>query len=348
MKLYLCYSYLYGQDVSIQSLQTAFETLYAALKYQCAGLLRLCVTYLDSKLDDTTVLEIYKHVYLINDPILLPQDVHENSPSSKSVPVPSVPIPSAPPLESDDAYGGQTLPARTGCQPQISQDFTDAIIYCGALHYNCLLYIDKHASDVLKQEKVEDLDHKLLRLIAGRENLELSSELILFDALERWCNRKCKEKGHELTTENKRDILGDEILFCVRYPLMSCKEFQDGPLQSGLLKESELSIIFHSPPVPPEHLESDLPQMKTPRGKACGKPNHLSQRTAPIITQQDGLSSPGGSSTRRNGRWGKKKDGKKLTKQKSKSCSPDRNGHKRSTGECIAEHLFRALSCIFD
>jgi type II secretory pathway component PulM len=89
------------------------------------------------------------------------------------------------------------------------------MLYCGALHHNCLEYIDIHTKEVLEQEKVEDLDLEGLRLIAERETLTVPSESVLFDALVRWCNRECKRKRLELSAENKRAVLGEETLFAV-------------------------------------------------------------------------------------------------------------------------------------
>ncbi|KAJ9593127.1 hypothetical protein L9F63_027631 [Diploptera punctata] len=258
----------------------------------------------------------------------------------------STPTPSAPPLESEDSAGNHSYLSG------INENIPDAIIYCGALHHNCLQYIDQNASKVLVQEQVEDLDIEVLRLIAERENLDLISERILFDALDRWCNRECKKRRLELTAENRRAVLGQDILFCVRYLLMTPNEFLEGPMQSGLLNQVERSVISahirRTPSIPSMHLEGVLVKMRTPRGKMCGEANHLSKRTAPVITHCDVSSSPSGSSARRTGRWGKKKEGKKVVKQKSKSCSPDRDSHKRSTGACFTEYFFSALSCVFD
>lgn len=342
--------YLYKEDVQMLSIPTALHTLSAAIKYLCGGLVRICVEYLDSQLNHTSVLEIYSHVRIYSDPILLSNDSQQNSSSQHSSPTPS-----APPLESDYDYGTQTSPAAAGNQhnlPGISEDIPDAIMYCGALHYNCLQYIDQHASEVLMQEQVEDLDLEILKEIAERENLDLVSERILFDALDRWCNRECKKRRLELTPENRRAVIGQDTLFSVRYLLMSFNEFQEGPVQSGLLNQFEKNIlsgqIIHKSSSPPMHLKDALHRMRTPRSRICRESNHLSIRSAPVIIHQNDLPSVCGGSTRKTGRWGKKKDGKKLGKHKSKSSSPDRENRKRSTGACITEYFFSALSCIFD
>ncbi|PSN57673.1 hypothetical protein C0J52_05425 [Blattella germanica] len=355
--------YLYKEkEVQLQSTSTALHTLYAAFKYHCWGLVQKCVQYLDSQLDCTSVLEIYSHVRIYSDPVPLPaKDTHGVNTSPQRSPA----APSAPPMESE-ACGGYsssssspTAAADEVCDHHHSsnEDMSDAMSCCGALHHNCLQYIDIYASKIVEQEQVEDLDLKALRLIAERETLNLSSEIILFDALDRWCNRECKRRRLELSQENRRGVLGQEILFSVRYLLMSSEEFLQGPMQSGLLDQNETAVMLahilrhNPPPITPSHLEGVLMKMKVPRCRSSEEPFPLSWRSTPRLSRYDALTSGDGSIRGSGRRWGKKKDGKKLRKQKGKSCSPDREGldrHKRSTGSCIVEYVFSALSCVFD
>jgi hypothetical protein len=242
-----------------------------------------------------------------------------------------------------------------------SEDITDAMSYCGALQHNCLQYIDMHAKEVLEQEQVEDLDLDGLRFIAERETLNVPLESVLFDALVRWCNRECKRRRLELSTENKRAVLGKETLYAVRYLLMSSEEFLAGPMQSGLLNQSEINMILghilHHPVPENPCLSNVITRMQTPRNRAPGHPIPLSQRSNLELSDHDtAILQGGGSQSVSTTRWwGGKKCGKKGTKkqrkQKSKSCSPegdDLEVHKQSTGSCIADYVFCALSCVFD
>lgn len=353
--------YLYKEAVHLQSVSTALNTLYAAFKYQCGGLVKICVLYLDSEIDRSSVLEIYRHLRIYYDPSLLsdhsPQDDSSSSQQSSV-------SPSAPPLEMIIACSrGQISPVQEGaCQslPEHGDDINEVMSYCGALQHNCLQYMDLHTREVLEQEQVEDLDLEGLRQIAERETLSLSSECVLFDALVRWCNRECKRRQLELSAENKRAVLGEETLHAVRYLLMSSEEFLAGPMQSGLLNQNETTAILGhilGHPVPENPLLADiLPRMRSPRNRPRGQPVPLSRRSAPVRCGGDMTTSSGDGAMLRNGRrWGGKKCGKKEPKKhgkkKSKSCSPDREGlegHKRSTGSCIVEYVFSALSCVFD
>lgn len=349
--------YLYKESVQLKSVSTALHTLYAAFKYQCGGLVRICVMYLDSQLDSSSVLEVYRHLRVYYNPTVSPHaNIQDNSSSSQLACSPS-----APP-EENIGYRDPTAAVLGGpyqCLPTCSEDITDAMSYCGALHHNCLEFIDLHTKEVLEQEKVEDLDLEGLRLIAERETLTVPLESVLFDALVRWCNRECKRKRLELSTENKRAVLGEDTLYAVRYLLMSSEEFLAGPMQSGLLNQTEINVILgyilHHPVHENPHLAKVIPRMGTPRSRPQGQPIPLSQRSSIGVCGHDVVmseadDSESGSARRWGGKKYNKKDAKKQKKQKSKR-SPEREGlelHKRSTGSCIVEYVFTALSWVFD
>jgi hypothetical protein len=182
--------------------------------------------------------------------------------------------------------------------------------------------------------------------ICERETLTVPLESVLFDALVRWCNRECKRKRLELSAENKRAVLGEETLFAVRYLLMSSEEFLAGPMQSGLLNQTEINVILgyilHHPVPENPHLANVIPRMRTHRSKPQGQPIPLSQRSSNGISSHDMVMPEvsdieSGSARRCGGRKCNKKDAKK---QKSNHCSPERE----NTSYC----LFSFLSFVFD
>jgi hypothetical protein len=307
---------------------------------------KICVVYLDSQLDSSSVLEVYRHLRVYYNPKVLPHtDIQGNNNFSSQL---SSCSPSAPPEEDDTG----ALVADGRC----SDDITDAMSYCGALQHNCLEYIDMHAKEVLKQEKVEDLDLEGLRLIAERETLTVPLESVLFDALVRWCNRECKRRRLELSPENKRAVLGEDILYSVRYLLMSSEEFLSGPMQSGLLNQTEINVILgyilhhrvHENP----HLAKFIPRMRTPRSRPRGQPIPLSQRSRIGVCGHDRVTSEvDGSESGSARKKCNKKDAKKQKKQRSKLRSREREGlevNKRNTGSCIVDCAFTALSWVFE
>jgi hypothetical protein len=229
--------------------------------------------------------------------------------------------------------------------------------YCGALHHNCLQYIDMNTKEILEQEQIEDLDLEGLKLIAERETLSAPLESVVFDALVRWCNCECKRRRLELSAENKRAVLGEDTLYAVRYLLMSSEEFLAGPMQSGLLNQTEINVILgyilHHPVPENSHLAKVLPRMRTPRSRPQDQPIPLSQRSSIGMCSRDTMSEVHGSQSGGARHWiGKKcnrKDAKKQKMSKSKHPSPERGSHeacKRNTS--VMEHVFGALSWVFD
>lgn len=346
---------MYKEAVQLQSVATALHTLYAAVKYQCGGLVKMCVLYLDSKLDSSSVLEVYRDLRMYCNSTLSPQITIQDDHSSSQQPSLS---PSATVMEHP--FHRDHIPTVTDGYsyflPTNSEAITDALLYCNALQHNCMQYIDLHTKEVLEQEELEDLDHEGLRLIALRETLTVPSESVLFDALVRWCNCECKRRRLELSAENKRAVLGEDTLYAVRYILMSSEEFLAGPLQSGLLNPSEISeflgYILHHPV--PENPRPAIRQMQTPRSGPRSRPVPLSQRSNLEISDKamaQALGSQSGSTRLWGGKKYGKRDTKKQKKEKSKSSSPERDGlgrEKRSFCSRFVEYFFSALSCLFD
>ncbi|XP_055350034.1 BTB/POZ domain-containing protein 2-like [Paramacrobiotus metropolitanus] len=54
----------------------------------------------------------------------------------------------------------------------------------------------------------------------------------------------CKEKHMDASSANRREVLG-QALFLIRFPLLTDTQLLDGPLQSGLLLQSEGWDIYH-------------------------------------------------------------------------------------------------------
>ena len=115
-------------------------------------------------------------------------------------------------------------------------------LLCSSLLHNCLQFIDRNANQVLAEEFVEDLTLDALKEITQRDSLAITSETVVFSVLERWSNRECKRCQLELSAENRRSVLSEELLFSVRYLLMNSTEFVSGPMQSGLLHLSLIHI----------------------------------------------------------------------------------------------------------
>ncbi|KAL3096538.1 hypothetical protein niasHS_004319 [Heterodera schachtii] len=114
---------------------------------------------------------------------------------------------------------------------------------------HCLFYIDQNADALIKSEEFLQIDQKLLCEILGRDELQISGEIFVWDAALRWSDAKCRENGIECSAENRRQLLGP-ALFKIRFPLFSNEEFSEIIVPSNVLSKDEVIAVyqFHSLP----------------------------------------------------------------------------------------------------
>lgn len=191
---------------------------------------------------------------------------------------------------------------------------------------------------MLADESVEDLTAEALQEIALRDSLGVSSESVLFNALERWCNRECKRQKMQLSVDSRRSVLGQDLIFCPRYLLMSSQQFVCGPMQSGLLNQSEATTLMahilntHAKPTALSLSPEVLKRLRTPRHKPYGSPVNLKSTKCKKDKQSCSK---------------KLKNVKKQKKGKCRDSKKEPPG-KKCSGACFLEYMFRGLSCLFD
>lgn len=110
---------------------TALETLHAAEKYLCEGLMKLCATYLVGQLNSENVLYVYQRI------CMYPQAANRNTVVDNQ--------PSAPPLE-------ELSPLNTRSQGDQEAHHQSRSSWCSFLLNSCLEFIDKNATAVLRSE----------------------------------------------------------------------------------------------------------------------------------------------------------------------------------------------------
>ncbi|KAL3109583.1 hypothetical protein niasHT_016927 [Heterodera trifolii] len=88
------------------------------------------------------------------------------------------------------------------------------------------LYELENADALIKSEEFLQIDQKLLCEILGRDELQISGEIFVWDAALRWSDAKCRQNGIECSAENRRQLLGP-ALFKIRFPLFSNEEFSE-------------------------------------------------------------------------------------------------------------------------
>ncbi|XP_076248220.1 BTB/POZ domain-containing protein axundead isoform X2 [Calliopsis andreniformis] len=290
--------YLLDEPINFQSVSTARATLDAAHQYLCPELARLAVDYLEKNLDSSTVLEIYQGLSLYA--------IHATSGISRSSN-----LPTAPPAPGDDAGEIATV--------------------CTRLLLACLDVIDSDPEAVFAQERFEELSDVEVEKLASRDTLRLISESVLFYALDRWAASDCRRRGVEPSAANKRNALSHDVWYSVRYPLMTDREFIEGPMASGILSSEESAFIVARILGHTQNEEDD--ELRTaiinPLSRLSSTPR-IGVRT--YEEQNCRMAKPG------------KKERQDNRKNRRKECA----NHGQRTCARIGNCLVRVLACVFD
>ncbi|XP_055332283.1 BTB/POZ domain-containing protein 6-like [Paramacrobiotus metropolitanus] len=105
------------------------------------------------------------------------------------------------------------------------------------LEEKCLETVDKFSPAVLQSNYFPTVDLEILKMIVQRDSLS-ADEHTIYTAVEKWSAEACLRGDLEPSPANRRAVLG-EVLFLVRFPLLSNKELANGPMKSVLLLETE-------------------------------------------------------------------------------------------------------------
>ncbi|KAL6267127.1 hypothetical protein P5V15_000207 [Pogonomyrmex californicus] len=292
--------YLHDEPVNFISVSTARATLDAAHQYLCPGLARLAVSYLEKHLTPSTVLEIYQGLGLYANDLREEDSAFDRSPNSPTTPL----------SPGDDA--------------------SVIAAVCTELLLKCLSVIDSNPARVLHQERFEELSAQEIAQLARRDTLNLSSECILFSALDRWAAAECRRQGVEPLAVNKRVVLSDDVCFSVRYLLMNDREFVSGPMASGILTNEECVYIVSKILRHPENSKND-----SLRSTAAVHPSRLSNTPRIAYKREDeecNMLRPG------------KKERQDNRKNRRRECASQGQRTCARIGNCLVQ----ILACVFD
>ena len=112
----------------------------------------------------------------------------------------------------------------------------------GRLERHCWSILSRETWKTFQSDSFLEIDAQLLASILEKDGLNIN-EIEVFKAIKKWVERKLSRDNAELTTENKRRAL-DEIIHLIRFPVMSAKEFAEGPARSELLPIEDVKDIF--------------------------------------------------------------------------------------------------------
>jgi len=252
-------SFMKGGTVKFKSVLTALAVIYAAQKYMVKKIDNIALKFINKNLTRDNVLMVLQHLY-----VLLDKDNPQNSPEEV--------LPSAPPLEEfldsnldsfeSNSYGSYSVN---------SLNLVSEACYekpCELVMKRCFNIIDKNAKLVLESDDFEDVSLELLKHIIKRDSLEIDSELLVLEAVNRWSHRQCRRCHLTINPDNKRHVLQGAQYF-IRYLTLTSEQLKMGQIETNILtKEEELHILFsilHLGASMPEHLQPFKQNMKTKR-----------------------------------------------------------------------------------
>ncbi|KAK7083912.1 BTB POZ domain-containing protein [Halocaridina rubra] len=265
--------WLYRCECEIQSMDSALITLQVAIQYLCPDLAEQCVEYIGKNLSVSNVLKVFQHTWrYCPSPQTSEESVITNAPSA-----PSAEIMDATQSDDDAIFGAEntqlvdvsqhTIHSMTQLKELSDEaEFQDPTACCSDLYNVCLEIIDRATQCVLASDSLEELDRNTLELILRRSTLNVSNELLLFRAVQRWSTAECKRRMLPLTTENRRDVLGN-LLYYIRFLTMTNEQLQQ---TSSLLTADEFNYLAtrisgHTPISVPAKLEPHLGTMAISR-----------------------------------------------------------------------------------
>ena len=109
----------------------------------------------------------------------------------------------------------------------------------------CWKLIDEKTKEALKTDEFATIERSLLKEVIIRDTLSVD-EIDLFKAVDLWATEECKRQGVEAVGATKRNILGEEIVKAIRFPIMKLEDFSSVVLASDVLtKEEIVSLIRH-------------------------------------------------------------------------------------------------------
>lgn len=109
---------------------------------------------------------------------------------------------------------------------------------------SCWDLIDKETEKALKSSEVMTVERSIVEQLVKRETLNVR-EVELFKAVDCWAKRECKRRKLEEAGSIKRQVLGEEIVKNIHFPIMTQNEFMDVVPKSKILTPEETNMIVN-------------------------------------------------------------------------------------------------------
>ena len=106
----------------------------------------------------------------------------------------------------------------------------------------CWKIVDRQTTEAINSEAFLNVSNALLCRTLERDNLT-ASEVDIFHAVDKWCEKQCAKMAREANEEEKRDILGDGI-YLIRFPILARTEVASVISRSGLLSRNDATDLY--------------------------------------------------------------------------------------------------------
>ncbi|KAL9988071.1 hypothetical protein ACROYT_G002470 [Oculina patagonica] len=107
----------------------------------------------------------------------------------------------------------------------------------------CWDLIDKETEEALKSNEFLSMERSLISQLVERNTLSIR-EVELFKAVDCWAKEESKRQHLKADGSVKRQVLGEQIVKNIRFPIMKENEFKDVVLPSQILAKEETSNIM--------------------------------------------------------------------------------------------------------
>ena len=111
------------------------------------------------------------------------------------------------------------------------------------LEDRCWEVIELHTEEAVTSDEFVTLERSLVEAVVKKEALNVK-EVELFKAVDRWATREIERQGMTPDGDVKRQILGEEIVKAIRFPLMSQTEFDSVVFDSHILTIQEVGDMM--------------------------------------------------------------------------------------------------------
>ncbi|XP_008207310.1 uncharacterized protein LOC100123767 [Nasonia vitripennis] len=122
----------------------------------------------------------------------------------------------------------------------------------------CLQIMRLKTNEVLNESSWDDVEQATVMTILDQDELQVSSEIELFNALEKWAKAECNRKSLDASDPKSLKTVIGNALTKIRFLTLSPQEFAEGPGKSPLLSQEEAFALLMN--ISSRNSESALPE----------------------------------------------------------------------------------------